>query len=191
MIDRIEELLGQMAAEDEADEREDALALPGERAARPAPPGKAGEETAGEAPAENGPGASEEAPDGTKTPEAPEDGADLSGLEDFDLPAPLLPPPQRLDSGSGDGPSPQGAGPADVSGGPAAPEPSLSGLEELYRETARETLPPAVLAVPQGGRGEFAAGMEEPGSAASLAVEELDRAVRRDSRRYDGEMSIY
>ena len=143
MIDRIEELLGRMAAEEEADSREDALTLPGERAARPAPPGKAGEETAGEAPAGSGPKASEDASAGPDVPEAPEDGADLSGLE------------------------------------------------ELYREAARETLPSAGPAVPQGGRGEFAARAEEPGSAASLAVEELDRAVRRDSRRYDGEMSIY
>ena len=37
MIDRIEELLGQMAAEDGEDEREDALALPGAAAAPAAP----------------------------------------------------------------------------------------------------------------------------------------------------------
>ena len=189
MIDRIEELLGRMAAEDEEDERRDALALPGGRAARPDPPKD--RETAEEIPARDGPGASEEAPGGPKGPEAPEAEEDLSGLEEFDLPAPLLPPPERAESGGGGGPSPQAAGPADLSGGLAAPEPSLAGLEELYRETARETLPTAVPAATQGGRGELSARMEEPGSAASLAVDELDRAVRRDSRRYDGEMMIY
>lgn len=188
MIDRIEELLGHMAAEEEEDGREDALTLLGAAAAAAAPRDRDGLE---EIPARDGPGASEEAPDGPDAPEDPEDEEDLSGLEEFDLPAPLLSPSERAESDTGDGPSLQTAGPVDFSGGPAAPEPSLAGLEELYRETARETLPSAAPAVPQGGRGEFARRAEEPGSAASLAVDELDRAVRRDSRRYDGEMSIY
>ena len=64
-----------------------------------------------------------------------------------------------------------------------------AGLEGLYRQTVRG-LQPAAPALPreQGGRTVRA---QEPGSAASLAVDELDRAVRRDSRRYDGGMSIY
>ena len=64
-----------------------------------------------------------------------------------------------------------------------------SGLEGLYRQTVGG-LRPAAPALPpeQAGRTVRA---QEPGSAASLAVDELDRAVRRDSRRYDGGMSIY
>ena len=64
-----------------------------------------------------------------------------------------------------------------------------TGLEGLYRQTVRG-LRPAAPALPpeQAGR---TARAQEPGSAASLAVDELDRAVRRDSRRYDGGMSIY
>ena len=78
------------------------------------------------------------------------------------------------------GPAPEGAG---RSG------PEQGGLEGLYRQTVRG-LRPAVPAMPpeQAGR---TARAQEPGSAASLAVDELDRAVRRDSRRYDGGMSIY
>lgn len=64
-----------------------------------------------------------------------------------------------------------------------------SGLEELYRRTARAVSPAAsALPVEQAGRVHPS---EEPGRAAALAVDELDRAVRRDSRRYDGGMCIY
>ena len=64
-----------------------------------------------------------------------------------------------------------------------------TGLKGLYRQTV-QGLRPAAPALPpeQAGR---TARAQEPGSAASLAVDELDRAVRRDSRRYDGGMSIY
>lgn len=67
--------------------------------------------------------------------------------------------------------------------------PEQAGLKGLYRQTVRG-LRPAAPALPpeQAGR---AARAQEPGSAASLAVDELDRAVRRDSRRYDGGMSIF
>ena len=67
--------------------------------------------------------------------------------------------------------------------------PAQAGLEGLYRQ-AVQGLRPAASALPpeQAGR---TARTQEPGSAASLAVDELDRAVRRDSRRYDGGMSIY
>ena len=66
---------------------------------------------------------------------------------------------------------------------------SQTGLKGLYRQTV-QGLRPAAPALPpeQAGR---TARAQEPGSAASLAVDELDRAVRRDSRRYDGGMSIY
>ena len=67
--------------------------------------------------------------------------------------------------------------------------PEQAGLKGLYRQTV-QGLRPAAPALPpeQAGR---AARAQEPGSAASLAVDELDRAVRRDSRRYDGGMSIF
>lgn len=63
------------------------------------------------------------------------------------------------------------------------------GLEGLYRRTAQASRPTAQsLPVEQAGRTLRA---EEPGRAAALTVDELDRAVRRDSRRYDGGMSIF
>ena len=64
-----------------------------------------------------------------------------------------------------------------------------AGLKRLYRQAVRGLRPvPPALPREQTGR---TARMREPGSAASLVVDELDRAVRRDSRRYDGGMSIY
>lgn len=64
-----------------------------------------------------------------------------------------------------------------------------TGLEGLYRQAARASRPaPQALPVGQAGQ---ALRAEEPGRAAALTVEELDRAVRRDSRRYDGGMTIY
>ena len=64
-----------------------------------------------------------------------------------------------------------------------------AGLKGLYRQTVQGLRPAAPTLPPeQAGR---TARAQEPGSAASLAVDELDRAVRRDSRRYDGGMSIY
>lgn len=64
-----------------------------------------------------------------------------------------------------------------------------SGLEELYRQTAQAFHPVSqTVLVEQAGRTVRA---EEPGRTAALTVDELDRAVRRDSRRYDGGMMIY
>ena len=83
------------------------------------------------------------------------------------------------------GPESEGAGRS----GPARDGLEQAGLKGLYRQTV-QGLRPAAPALPpeQAGRTVRA---QEPGSAASLAVDELDRAVRRDSRRYDGGMSIY
>lgn len=63
------------------------------------------------------------------------------------------------------------------------------GLEGLYRQTVQAGHS-AVQAAPveQAGR---AVRAEEPGRTAALTVDELDRAVRRDSRRYDGGMTIF
>lgn len=84
------------------------------------------------------------------------------------------------------------AGPALESAGRSGPAQTgleQAGLEGLYRQTVRG-LRPAAPALPPEQAGKTARA-QEPGSAASLAVDELDRAVRRDSRRYDGGMSIY
>lgn len=63
------------------------------------------------------------------------------------------------------------------------------GLERLYRDTARAARPAAsALPVEQAGR---PAGAEDPGRTAALTVDELDRAVRRDSRRYDGGLTLF
>lgn len=67
--------------------------------------------------------------------------------------------------------------------------PDRAGLEGLYQQTVRAVWP-AAPALPQETAGRSARA-REPGDAAALAVDGLDRAVRRDSRRYDGEMMIY
>lgn len=64
-----------------------------------------------------------------------------------------------------------------------------TGLEGLYRRTVQAGKPMAQnLPVEQAGRTVRA---EEPGRTAALTVEELDRAVRRDSWRYDGGMTLF
>lgn len=79
-------------------------------------------------------------------------------------------------------PAGPGAG-ADPAGGAG------TGLEKLYRQTAKAVQTPApVPASGQAGRSVRAAELE---GAAYSAVDELDRAVRRDSRRYDGGMTIF
>lgn len=63
------------------------------------------------------------------------------------------------------------------------------GLEGLYRQTVQAGRAPTQAApVEQAGRTMRA---EEPGRTAALTVDELDRAVRRDSRRYDGGMTLF
>lgn len=64
-----------------------------------------------------------------------------------------------------------------------------AGLEGLYRQTVQAGRPAMQgLPVEQAGRTRPA---EEPGRTAALTVEELDRAVRRDSWRYDGGMTLF
>lgn len=63
------------------------------------------------------------------------------------------------------------------------------GLAELYRQTARAIRPAASAAAP--ARIGLRAPEREDGAPPPLTAEELDRAVRRDSRRYDGGMTIY
>ena len=216
MIDRIEELLSRMAAEDDEERREEDVPAPTvTEEAVPAFPrrdeGEAGDGETGDR--SDGRAAGEIAPErpgltarGTETERAetigelwkdgpvwtvrsgsPEmDGAQeaataeraaqaeeaFQSLRDGDL---IWTGLQWTAQGLMPGPAPEGVGRA--------------GLEGLYRQTVRG-LRPAAPALPseQAGR---TARTQEPGSAASLAVDELDRAVRRDSRRYDGGMSIY
>lgn len=66
---------------------------------------------------------------------------------------------------------------------------SSAALLELYRGAAEGARAPAPALAPERG---FRTALErEAGGAPGLTVEELDRAVRRDSRRYDGGMSIF
>ena len=187
MIDRIEELLSRMAAEED-DGQEDAPVL--EAGGRP--PAvlrrRDGDETAEDGREEDGPGAPDGAPEGLDAPAA--EGPEEEPVLSWDRPAPL-PPPESARNGEEDGPAPHAAAQAEAGDGWALPAAGPDGLEELYRQTARETLPPAALPAPQAGMTGLGPRAAEPGTAASLAVGELDRAVRRDSRRYDGGMTIY
>lgn len=63
------------------------------------------------------------------------------------------------------------------------------GLEGLYRRAVQASRAP-VRGIPEE-QAAWARRVEEPGGAAGLTVDELDRAVKRDSRRYDGGMSIF
>lgn len=84
----------------------------------------------------------------------------------------------------------------DVSTGGAAedspatsPQPEGRGLEKLYRQAVQAARPaPQVLSAPQPGQG---VRLGEPETPRQLTVDELDRAVRRDSRRYDGGLEIF
>lgn len=186
MVDRLEELLALLEEEDE-EERENGLEIRWAKgAARPAP--------------------EEEAEPEPEEPELPR------GRSALDLrPARTA---RGIDSAAGDGgaaerrtlaekldraaadppPAAEAAGRRKAADGAgdsleAVRREAGSGLEELYRRTVR-AVSPAVPALPveQAGRVHPS---EEPGRAAALAVDELDRAVRRDSRRYDGGMCIY
>ncbi len=66
-----------------------------------------------------------------------------------------------------------------------------SGLEGLYRQTVRAVRPAAPVQAPGGEPSGRTLRAGEPGRTAALTVDELDRAVRRDSRRYDGGMTIF
>ena len=72
---------------------------------------------------------------------------------------------------------------------PQGPEEGRRGLEELYRQTAQAARPASLAA--EAGQAARTARMGEAETARQLTVDELDRAVRRDSRRYDGGLSIF
>lgn len=104
----------------------------------------------------------------------------------------LPPMTRRNEFGTAETPGVGAVGPAVVAGAArtenAAAE-AASGLERLYRQTVQASRPAAqTLAAEQTGQAFRAA---EPERSAALTVDELDRAVRRDSRRYDGGMMIF
>lgn len=74
------------------------------------------------------------------------------------------------------------------SSAPRGPGDGRLGLEELYRRTAQAARPAFQAAGGPDGR---TVRMDERDAPRQLTVDELDRAVRRDSRRYDGGMSIF
>lgn len=70
------------------------------------------------------------------------------------------------------------------------PQPARRGLEALYRQAAQAARPaaPQAQAAPRPGQ---AVRLGEPDTPRQLTVDELDRALRRDSRRYDGGLEIF
>lgn len=196
MVDRLEELLAQVADEDD-EEQEDALALETKQVlpATPAPGSEGRPEGAPEQEGRKETGQGE-----CPAPAQPKDG-ELWGKA-FRAGGERLPEVGPLSSSHGNGltvlrvpgaEDGQTAGPRPEEPSATAAPPALGtaerGLEELYRRAAQAGRPAAQsLPVEQAGRPRHA---EEPGRAAALTVEELDRAVRRDSRRYDGGISIF
>lgn len=203
MVDRLEELLARMADEDD-EEQEDVLALAAEQVPSAAPaPGSDGrmegsEDLGNPQEPERGEREAASAPIGAGElwaaiprmvgEQTPEDDR-LASAHENGLTALRAPR-------AGDGQTAERLGPAKpataAEDAVTAPTPGAAadrGLEELYRRTAQASRPTAQsLPVEQAGRTRFA---EEPGRTAALTVDELDRAVRRDSRRYDGGMSIF
>lgn len=103
--------------------------------------------------------------------------------------APLL---RRTEAGNTEPPGLRGA---DVPDGTAADGETRSlpsarrGLEGLYRQTVQAARPGAQSpALPRQGQ---TVRLGEPETPRQLTVDELDRAVRRDSRRYDGGLEIF
>lgn len=202
MVDRLEELLAMMETEDEDEERKDALALTDRTVPAAVPEGDDGEAAPagdGDARADrNAPLTAENQAHGWE--EAPENGT----AENAAIPAAEAALRRALAVTPGEAAAEavrmMGKSQSETSGArrsaeqdrepaPAASRESQSGLEELYRRTAQASRPPVQsLPVEQAGRTRQA---EEPGRTAALTVDELDRAVRRDSRRYDGCMSIF
>lgn len=107
-------------------------------------------------------------------------GADGPGRGGMDRPGPTLIPGEK--AGDVDRTGPESAA---RSGGLSR---AAAGLEGLYRQTARTVRLEAPL---PGGGAQTVVRVEEAAPAAALTAEKLDRAVRRDSRRYDGQMELF
>lgn len=199
MVDRLEELLEMMRAEDEDEEREDALALtdrtvPG-LASLEGDDGEAAPAGDGDAWADQGaPLTAENQAPGWEglTKDGPAEDAAIPAAGDAWRWKPAETPEKAAAEAGKSWPEISGTGRSVEQGGESAQtvgRGAQSGLEELYRRTAQASRPPVQsLPVEQAGRTRQA---EEPGRTAALTVDELDRAVRRDSRRYDGSMSIF
>ena len=203
MVDRLEELLAQMADEDDEDQ-EDALALEAERVPPDAPaPGSEGQtegsedlgsrEEAAQTERETASASIENGELWEKIPriggeQTPEDDR-LASAHENGLTAARAPRAGNGQTVGGLEPAKLATAAEDAAAAPAPGAVAEGGLEELYRRTAQASRPTAQsLPVEQAGRTRSA---EEPGRTAALTVDELDRAVRRDSRRYDGGMSIF
>lgn len=206
MVDRLEELLAQMTDEDD-EKQEDRLAPEAERAAvsapAPVPVLESGSEGQTESQSERlertgSGGALAPAQDGGTGETAPTPG--WEGLPEDRPPIPAGEAAWRQSLAGADGKSAAGKNWPGMPGmrrgarqdgepAQAVGQEAQSGLEALYRRATQASRPPVQnLPVEQAGRTLRA---EEPGRAAALTVDELDRAVRRDSRRYDGGMTIF
>lgn len=198
MVDRLEELLALLEDEDEDEPREDAAEL---RAGAAVPAAPAARPEMAETAERDGMEA-EMGPPAVRDGGGPQD-AEPGWMAD----AGTVPAERREEiPGADGGPDGGGAGDGAALLEPAGPEAGASaaeelgavmdtmtaaerGLEGLYRQTVQASRPAAqALPVEQAGR---AVRAQEPGRTAALTVDELDRAVRRDSRRYDGGMTIF
>lgn len=193
-----------MMDDEDEDEQEDALALGIERAAGSVPAPGAVPESEGQT------------EDRADAPERAEAGAELFSAEDERLGMAALPFDGERQAeaglaevghrknvsaalsalragGSQESEAPEPVGPQAAvpaaEAGAGSIESAGAGLEELYRQTA-QAVRPAMQGAPAGQTGRTRPA-EEPGGTAALTVDELDRAVKRDSRRYDGGMSIF
>lgn len=200
VVDWLEELLAAVDGEDE-DGQEDALALTLEGAASPAPP-PAPEAGAGG----RRPGQTEEPerPGDTAVPALRGDREERAGSRGGGLPGDRRLPESGPLGNALDAPRPARAGIGRRAQAPGAAEPRTgeaeragtepagaaeAGLERLYRQTVQAARTAAQDAA--GGQPARTGPTEDPGRMAALTVDELDRAVKRDSRRYDGGMSIF
>ncbi len=185
MVDWIERLLPP-----EEDEEEEDVLLREAGGVLPPPEDEAGEDGAA-AGGERAPEAGEDGPAAAEA--AAEQGWDPGGAEEeFGVTAPGGQTAEwlarrRAHSGgpSAAAPRRQGQGEGRDTGRERT---AAEGLEALYRQTARAAwAAPALEAQPV----ERMVRVREKEGGAALTAEELDRAVRRDSRRYDGGMSIF
>lgn len=198
LVDRLEELLARMEDEDEDEEesrREDGPALSPRAAPAAASPeddgeaAPAGDGGQGDAPADGG-GRGPDRTAGEPAADGPEPAWPLESPVMAAQGAQYRALRERLEEAE-EGLRVVKASGAQAEGGPAAAVKGGggTGLEGLYRQTVRASRPaPQALPIEQAGRTIRA---EEPGRTAALTVDELDRAVRRDSRRYDGGMTLF
>lgn len=199
MTDWIELMLGEDGEEAEDEER---LALDGTAEVRlPAPPGRneteeePDGETAPERPPERMRAAGQDGSEGTDWAGVRTDGTDWAKWTAEAVPETGRPEwTRRIEGPAGEtgGYLEAGVEAAGERARGAALKPDRKGsaaLAELYRGAAEGARAPAPALARSGTSRTMLE--REAGGAPPLTVEELDRAVRRDSRRYDGGMSIF